>query len=117
MEITPSLIYWIGIMDNIKDTLLGPSVILALISIFALIVVLVNWNARGLLTIHKVATFTACGLSITCFIVAGFLPSSKTLAAMYIVPKIANNTQVQQLPDKLLILSNEWLEELRPKKN
>jgi cytosine/uracil/thiamine/allantoin permease len=39
-----------------------------------------------------------------------FTPSSKTLAAMYIIPKIADSQFMKQVPDKLTSLANEWLD-------
>lgn len=42
------------------------------------------------------------------------LPSTKEMAVIYVVPKVINNQSVQQLPNKLLHLSSEWLDELRP---
>ena len=46
---------------------------------------------------------------------AAFIPDSKDVAAMYVVPKIANSETVQELGDKTKTLAIEWLEELRPK--
>ncbi len=43
-------------------------------------------------------------------------PSTKDAAIIYVVPKVANSEMVQEIPKKLLTLSNEWLEELRPEK-
>lgn len=45
------------------------------------------------------------------------LPTSKQMAAIIIVPKIVNNAKVQEVPDKLMTLATEWLEELRPGKS
>ena len=45
-----------------------------------------------------------------------FLPSSKTIAAMYLIPKIANNESVQQIPSKALEVMNKsldaWIKDL-----
>lgn len=54
-------------------------------------------------------------------IIAGALsllvPSTKEMAAILIVPKladsIASNKEIQKLPDNLLGLANEWIEELK----
>lgn len=43
------------------------------------------------------------------------LPTTKEMAIIYVVPKIINNEIVSKIPDKLLNLSSEWIEELRPK--
>ena len=43
-------------------------------------------------------------------------PSTKTLAAMYVLPAIVNSEAVQQIPSELTTLAREWLQELRPAK-
>lgn len=49
-------------------------------------------------------------------LVAAFVPSSKTLAAMYIIPKLAESQELQDSALKVKVLADEWLEGLRPKK-
>ena len=44
-----------------------------------------------------------------------FIPSSKTAAAMYVIPAIANNEKIQDAGDRLYTLAVERMEELRPK--
>lgn len=43
-------------------------------------------------------------------------PTTKQAAAIIMVPAIVNNEEVQKLPDNILRLANEWLEELGPGK-
>ena len=43
-----------------------------------------------------------------------FLPSTKQMAVIIVVPKIINSQGVQELPKRIVGLCNEWLEELRP---
>lgn len=47
-------------------------------------------------------------------LVASLLPSTKEMAIIYVVPKVINNETVSQIPSKLLHLSSEWIDELRP---
>lgn len=60
-----------------------------------------------------------CVAFISAFI-AIFTPTSKTVAAMFLIPAIVNNEQVQNISHnslKLLeSLTEEWAEELRPDK-
>ena len=48
------------------------------------------------------------------------IPSTKEAAAIYLIPKIANNEQVQQVPDKAMQLLqgklDEWISETAGKK-
>lgn len=47
-------------------------------------------------------------------LIASLLPSTKEMAVIYVVPKVVNSEAVAQIPSKLLRLSSEWLDELRP---
>lgn len=56
---------------------------------------------------------------ITCVILwipSCLTPSSKELAAIIIVPKIANNEKVQDCGNRLYDLAVEWLDALKPAK-
>lgn len=63
------------------------------------------------LIILSVITFLLSALAI-------FLPSTKTAAAMIILPPMVNavtqNKELQQLPPKLLGLANDWIDALKP---
>lgn len=41
-----------------------------------------------------------------------FIPSAKELVAIYAIPKVVNNEQVQAIPEKLLELANLKLDDL-----
>jgi hypothetical protein len=56
----------------------------------------------------------AIPLGFIFIVLATFLPNTKEMAVIYVVPKILNNAEVQKLPNQLLTLSEEWLEKLRP---
>lgn len=42
------------------------------------------------------------------------VPSQKEVAAIYVIPKIANNEKMQAIPSKILDLATEWLDALKP---
>ena len=50
-----------------------------------------------------------------CVFMYGLIPTTKEFAAIYLIPKIANNEQVQQIPENALKLLNakfeEWLKD------
>ena len=50
---------------------------------------------------------------ITGLFLIALIPSSKTLAAMYIIPPIANNQAVQELPKEVLNFVKEYLKDQR----
>lgn len=49
-------------------------------------------------------------------VIATFVPSTKQMAAVIVVPKIVNNEAVQSVGNELYTLATEWMQELRPKK-
>lgn len=46
-----------------------------------------------------------------------FIPSTKEMAAIIVLPKIVNNEKVQDAGNKLFDLAVEWLEDLKPGKS
>lgn len=46
-----------------------------------------------------------------------FIPSSKTVAAMFIIPPVVNNEQVQELPKEVLSFIHSILKEYKTKEN
>lgn len=66
-------------------------------------------------------SFMICAATMTFFIIlATFLPSTKEAVAIYILPKIVNNEQIQKLPDNALQLMNtkmeEWIKDMTKEK-
>jgi hypothetical protein len=47
-------------------------------------------------------------------VATALIPTTKQMAAIIVLPKIVNNEVVQQIPDKILGLGLEWLNELKP---
>lgn len=54
---------------------------------------------------------------ILALIVGTFIPTTKEMAAILVIPKIVNNEKVQDAGNKLYDLAVEWLEALKPEKN
>ena len=49
-------------------------------------------------------------LIISSFLYVAF-PTTKQAAAIYFVPKVINNKQIQKMPNKLVELANSWMDE------
>lgn len=111
------IIYLIGVLDNILYfvgiCLVGLGIGIVLISL-GYCIAYVDGGAEEATPYKKtVKNF------VIAFIIAGlfvsFTPSSKTVAAMYLIPKIANNEMINQIPEKALNVLNKkldsWLEE------
>ena len=122
MNVTPSMIYWISAFDNMREVAVPISVIGMIAGVIATIMYGVTKALEDEDDCAKAAAgvqdpvlkrFVGPAVAVSLAILA-FAPSSKTLAAMYIVPAIANNEKVQDVGNKLYELSVEWLEELKP---
>lgn len=72
---------------------------------------LLTWRKR-LLTI----TLVAVGVAMAISGLYHFTPTTKQMAAVVVVPKIANSEKVQMAGNKLYELAVEWMDELRPRK-
>ena len=116
--ITPWTIYWITRASSISNTLTAVTAVLGIIGAALMVVCAIaassgeREDAKGLLRAGgKVAILFAISL------VASILtPTTKELAAMIVIPKVANSESVQQLGGGIVDLANQWLVELAPKK-
>jgi len=48
---------------------------------------------------------------VICILLTTFLPSTQEFAVIYLLPKIVNNEQIQQIPNKALDILNKKLDE------
>lgn len=69
---------------------------------------------------QKYISFKTC---IACFMLFLFvtigncmLPTTKEMAAIIVIPKVANNEKIQELGDGIYQLANDWLKEISPNK-
>ena len=53
-------------------------------------------------------------LAVVIKLTTAFVPSTKQMAAIIVVPKIANSEKVQTVGNKLYDLAVEWMDELKP---
>lgn len=116
------IIYWIGIADDIKMTCIPFAIISGVIFFISFIgwktlTELKEANARHS---ARAVAFYLFPVFFTTSLLAMFMPSSKTLAAMYFLPPLYNavveNEEAKKLPDNVVGLANEWIEELKPNK-
>lgn len=102
--------YWLLMLDNIGTFLCTVGGIGA-----CFLLLLIPGYIEDMPKVIKAGWFSfAAGMLILS--VGILLPSTKQMAAILVVPKIVNNEQVQQIPEKLLGLGLSWLEELKPEK-
>lgn len=116
MNITPSSIYWIGVLDN----MLCVAAVSAMLSGIACAIILAAYafsvDEEEERKSKKALAAMACVFAAS--IVTGvFTPSAKTCAAMYVIPAIANSEKLQGVTDGIYDLAAEWIKELKPAKS
>ena len=101
------MIYLVGLVDSLS---------IGLIFLGCFVLVVAFGVVKGLIDNDEVVSSTwlkfkiAIGAAVLMFLIAMFLPSSSTLAAMYLVPRIVENKDIQQMPANAAKLLNLGLE-------
>lgn len=118
MEISPWLVYWLMQLDSICDfvkciAILGSILLAVLITLRIVFKAYAEWD-RESETFYTVTT-PLCKFSsivIPIFVLINlFIPNTKTVAAMILIPPIVNNEQVQQIPDDILTFVRSVIKE------
>lgn len=115
-------LYWLTRLDAING--LGvPFVVFGVIGAIIAIVFLIIGKATGdedvslpsKMALKVFVPILVFGVVATCLI-----PSTKEMAFIIVAPKlydaVSKNEQLNAMPEKVVTLANEWLEELRPEK-
>ena len=119
MELNESTVYWITRLDYFHGISWAIGILFSVASIIIFISSLFWWYEE-----HNSSRFnlkTCIRAWIFCIVLyipiigALFIPTTKEMCAIKVIPIIANNEEVQKLPNKVVGLANEWLEELSPK--
>ena len=118
MMITTQQMYWLTRLDGIVITL-GVFIVVGVIAAIILYIVGVtacDIDDESCQKTWRIATrlLYAVSLAVVIWI---FIPTTKEMAAIIVIPKIVNNEKVQDAGNKLYDLAVEWLEALKPEKN
>ena len=127
--ITETTLYWFTRLSHIHeviDSLFAPFMAVTIISFLTMIVLSIaekitydNNEKMTLSKICKVAKKTCCtaacivAVTMICNI---FVPTTKEMAAIVVIPKIANNESIKGLGDEIVNLAKEWMKEIHPSK-
>ena len=114
---TSSLVYWITRLDAIQNVCECVAIGMVFITLGYIIVRIYEAvegeteNFRKLCKLFRVGVV----LLVIFSILATFIPSTKEAAAIYMLPKIANNEDVQEIPANVAKILNqklrEWLDD------
>lgn len=115
MTITAFDIYLVSLADKI----ISPAGFIACfslgITIFLCVIYFVGFDITEEVKQAKTALKITTAIMIVCGFIAVFVPSSKTIAAMYVLPAIVNNEHIQNSTGNALEalenLTKEWLKD------
>lgn len=124
MIITETEMYWLTRLDNIRDAAVGILILWALVTAAVSIVSIIcgGWpdTEKEKCVAQILRRFIVVPVwAILCCLIATliFVPTTKEMCAIKAIPMIVNNEQVQELPNKVVDLANDWIDELKPNKN
>lgn len=124
--ITTSQMYWLTRLDGISFVITTCTVLLCIaygiVLMFGLLRYFDNFHygpddkdlKNAKLTLRFLAKYSfvpIAGIVMSCLI-----PTTREMAAILVVPRIANSEKVQQAGNKLYDLAVEWMDELKPSK-
>lgn len=117
--ITPSLVYWITRLDAIivaARCVCIPSILLLAFGLVGRFVAAADGIGEPYTSLWgKVVRVSALAILVSgVFLV--LTPTRREMAAIIVVPRIANSETVAEIGDGVKTLAVEWLEELRPDK-
>lgn len=119
MENLSLVIYLISICDSIQNVTITGVIIVATGFVMlgiAFIGAVVTGEDETETKLKPLLTRWLAVPLIVCTILAVFIPSSKTVAAMYVMPKIAQSETVQELGQGVVDLAKAWIQEAMPEK-
>lgn len=116
--ITGNEIYWITRLDHFHAIGIVFGIIWAIVTACLFIGLLIALDdgdkvSRKWCTQRVIPTLL---ISMILWGAFAFVPTTKEMCAIKAIPVIVNNKQVQELPNKVVELANEWIDELKPSK-
>ena len=115
--ITESTLYWITRLDNFRIMFIVMLVVFAfaaLIFVFSMTENSIREEERDFA--KRLFVFLAIPLFFVSVLGLVFVPTTKEMCAIKVIPAIAQNEKIQGLGEKALALTKAWLDELKPSK-
>lgn len=133
MNITPELVYWVTRADAARAFLwaavvLGVAITVVSVGVYFTACEGSNSKYASEDCRKEYRRVSRCFLriaiaSVWLFVLSGvalvFVPTTRQLAAIYVVPVVASNENISKVGDaagRLFTLATEWLDELRPER-
>lgn len=118
--ITPWNLYWLTRLDGLKNFTLGATAFIVLLFILSAVTIVAycsctdKWPRKSIVWIvfFVILAFVS---GITGKAVETLVPTTKEMATIIVLPKIANSETVQEIGDDIKTLAKEWVLQLKPK--
>ena len=105
MEITPSLIYWISRFDYIQALCM----LIGLLGALAfLIPMMFEYCSYNIINTKRLIGSIAM---VLIFVASMFIPSTKEMIAIIVIPKLANNEKIVEIGSDLHNVAIKWLKD------
>ena len=137
---TESTMYWLTRLDHVHSFLNGFGALLAIVGIITTAASIVAWAMRsanahyntenhidldwkfanGVLKIIRPIAVLAVSLCITVDVLTVFIPTTREMAAIKVVPALASPENCQKLKtisSDILDVASDWLKDIKGKKN
>lgn len=110
-------IYFFGLLLNLKDMFDDLMFFLVFSSLLLgiLVSMVYDFNITALKPVAKKLGIIIISAIAFCIIGKGLSPTKEIATAMFVVPPVVNNQQVQEIPKNVLDFVNGWLKENTPK--
>lgn len=112
MTITQSTLYWVTRCDGFSLAGLIFSVLFGFGTVFSTMYLLFEESKM----FAKFVWFICVAGLISSVATALLVPTTKEMAAIIVIPELANSKTVKELGDGVVTLAREWIEELKPNK-
>ncbi len=119
--ITETEMYWLTRMSRLHNGVFGIGLTFAILTGIVLVVSMCCWAMGD--SVEKLQGKKFSKIALPCFVLSVlitasniFIPTTKEMCAIKAIPVIVNNEQVQELPNKVVELANDWIDELKPNK-
>ena len=121
--IDESTIYWLTRLDHIRSFMMLMTILFSILTAVAvLVLVAVASNAyylgmeevKSCLRIFGISAGVAASVVILFGCARVFVPTTKEMCAIKVIPAVANCGQVQSLGSDVVDLARSWMNELKP---
>lgn len=108
--ITSTDIYWITRLDKFSSV---ATVFACILSVLSVVIFCASHDSDFKAPPKWLLPFTLCG-AMFCIFASMMIPTTKEAIAILVIPKIANNEDIQGIGSDLVKVAKEWVEELKP---